>query len=209
MANFHGDSGHSRTLKFFWPENFKLILATRSPRRIQLIKQMDIPFEIVTIPFDESSIETKDVVHIARMKNMAYSHDLKKGEILLTADTLVILDDEIMGKPANETEAKIMLKKLSGRKHLVETGVCLRTSEEIRCFKERTKIFFKNLQDREIEYYVRTYKPFDKAGGYGIQEWIGLTGIEKISGDYYNVMGLPTSALWQELKEILRRTSNI
>ncbi len=186
-------------------ENFVLLLGTRSPRRRQLIEGMDIPFRTVEIAFEEEKYPEKEVVALAKAKNLSYTTPLRNHEILLTADTLVISDDEILGKPRNENEAIRMLERLSGKTHRVETGVCLRSAKEMRCFKEQTLIRFKRFSDEEIRYYVKHYRPLDKAGAYGIQEWLGLIGVEKIEGDYYNVMGLPTAKLWDALLRMIKK----
>jgi septum formation protein len=162
---------------------------------------MDIPYEIVSIDFDEKTAGIQDARLLAEMKSKAYGNTLKPGEILLTADTSVIVDGIVLGKPADEQQAAEMLQLLSGRTHRVETGVCLRNARKTTSFKESTLIQFAELSRRQIEYYISKYKPFDKAGAYGIQEWIGLTGITGIQGDFYNVMGLPAHRVWIKLKE--------
>ena len=181
------------------PENFMLLLGSRSPRRHEIIRRMDIPYKVVDIPFDESKANTREPLALAKAKNLAYTQALLPGEMLLTADTVVRVDGRILGKPRTEAQAREMLRLLSGREHTVETGVCLRTAEKTNCFSEITRITFKTLHPAEIDYYIRRYRPFDKAGAYGIQEWIGLTGIVSIQGDYYNVMGLPAAKTWKAI----------
>ena len=183
---------------------YKILLGSNSPRRKELLKKMDIPFKAVTIKADESYPEilppSEVPEYLALKKSLAYQ-DLKKNELLITADTIVSLKGMILGKPKNKTQAKKMLRMLSGRKHQVITGVCLRSSKDILTFSDISEVHFKDLTAAEIKYYVEKYKPFDKAGAYGIQEWIGLTGIEKIKGSFYNIMGLPTAKLMKYLKE--------
>ena len=137
--------------------------------------------------------------YIASEKADAYRSMMKDDDLLITADTVVIVDDEVLGKPVDAADARHMLNKLSGRKHQVITGVCLVTLQERRCFSVSTDVSFKALQDEEINYYIDHYRPFDKAGAYGIQEWIGYVGSERIEGSYYNVMGLPVQRLHDEL----------
>ncbi len=183
---------------------YKILLGSNSPRRKELLKKMDVKFKTVRLKADESYPEILPAgeipEYLALKKSLVYE-DLKKSELLITADTIVSLKGMILGKPKNKTQAKEMLKLLSGRKHLVITGVCLRTKKDILTFSDVSEVYFKKLSDKEIKYYVETYKPFDKAGGYGIQEWIGLVGIEKIKGSFYNIMGLPTEKLAEYLKE--------
>jgi len=181
-----------------------LILASQSPRRQALLKAMDLGFQVMVKPVDE--IFPKDIPvenvgeFLAEKKADAFDFaELPKGATLITCDTTVIIDNEILEKAATPEEAIAMLKKLSGKKHAVITGVCIKTSTEKKLFSETTFVHFKNLTDEQIRYYVETYKPFDKAGAYGIQEWIGLIGISRIEGCYYNVMGLPTAKLAAEL----------
>ena len=141
--------------------------------------------------------------YLSQLKSNAYPHPLSKKDILLTADTVVILGDKILGKPHSEKEAFEMISSLSGATHKVVTGVTLRTSERTISFSAESLVSFRTLEDEEVAYYVKKYSPMDKAGAYGIQEWIGYIGIEGIKGSFYNVMGLPTQRLYQALKEIL------
>ena len=138
---------------------------------------------------------------MAKLKASAFEGELAENQLLITADTIVWIDNQVLGKPKDRAVAIEMLHQLSGRKHTVYTGVCLKTTQKERVFSAATDVFFRQLSDDEIAYYVDTYKPFDKAGSYGIQEWIGYVGIERIDGSYFNVMGLPVQRLYQELKK--------
>jgi septum formation protein len=180
----------------------KLILASKSPRRQELLRLMDIDFRIVLKEVDESypdNLTPEEVaVYIAEKK--AYAFDETVGdEIVLTADTIVCIDDQILGKPENAAHAMEMLKQLSGRMHRVITGVCLLYKHQYHSFYDVSEVYFGKLTDEEIISYVSKYQPFDKAGSYGIQERIGLIGIERINGSYTNVVGLPTEKLYREL----------
>lgn len=141
-------------------------------------------------------------LYLAEKKGRAFVQQIQAKEILLSSDTMVFLDKTPLGKPQNPEDAFLMLRKLSGKKHSVISACNLRSQDRSLSFYESTEVYFKNLSDAEINYYIDTYKPFDKAGAYGIQEWIGMIGIEKIEGDFYNVMGLPTVSLFEKLKEI-------
>ena len=183
---------------------YKLILASNSPRRKELLAGLGIPFEVrVLQDIDEHYPENLPVNEVARYiakeKADAYRCIVAADELIITADTVVIVGDEILGKPADEADAVRMLKLLSGRTHQVTTGVCLLTVEKERCFDVTTDVTFKALTDEEIHYYVNRYCPFDKAGAYGIQEWIGYIGVTGLNGSYYNVMGLPVQRIYQEL----------
>ncbi len=189
-------------------KNYDIILASGSPRRQQLLAEMDIPFRVETRPvketFPQELSPEKAAAYLCRLKSMAFADkDLKKNTLLITADTIVALDKQILGKPADEKEAAAMLRQLSGRKHEVITGVCLRLQDKMKIFTASTRVWFKELSEEEIDYYIREYHPFDKAGAYGIQEWIGHTAIHKIEGSYFNVMGLPTHRLYEELTGFL------
>ena len=140
--------------------------------------------------------------YLSKVKASAFREELKADEVLITADTVVCIHDRILGKPADRKEAISMLQKLSGNRHLVVTGVSVTTRTEQLSFSSRTDVFFKHLSNEEIEFYVDTYKPFDKAGAYGIQEWIGYIGIERIEGSFYNVMGLPIQKLYETLRKL-------
>ncbi|MDR2906782.1 MAG: Maf family protein [Bacteroidales bacterium] len=184
-----------------------LILASQSPRRQALLKAMDLKFQIKVKPVDETfpphiPIE-RMAEYLAEKKADAFDFsELPKDATLITCDTTVIIDDEVLGKAETPADATAMLNQLSGRKHRVMTGVCLKSVTQKILFTETTTVHFKLLSAEQIRYYVDTYKPFDKAGAYGIQEWIGLVGIERIEGCYYNVMGLPTARLAEKLQEM-------
>ena len=186
-------------------KEYDLILASRSPRRRQLLADCGLEsslagdYEVVEeyprdLPADEVA------AFLSRLKSEAYPEPLGGKDILITADTVVIADGRILGKPAGRETALDMLRSLSGRSHSVITGVTLRNGSRSRTFDSRTKVFFKQLSDEEIDYYVDRYRPYDKAGAYGIQEWIGYVAIERIEGSFYNVMGLPVQKLLTELE---------
>ena len=177
-----------------------LILASQSPRRQSLLQAMDLDFQVMAKSTDESFPSDMPVEHVAtylaEKKADAFDFaELPKDSTLITCDTTVVIDNKLLEKAANFDEAFVMLKTLSGRKHSVITGVCIKTETEKKLFSETTFVHFKDLTDEQIRYYIETYKPFDKAGAYGIQEWIGQVGISKIEGCFYNVMGLPTAKL--------------
>lgn len=185
-------------------DHLDIIMASRSSRRHALLRQLDIKFRITPLDFDESfpgDIQVENVAqYISHNKANSFPKDrMKSNTLVITADTLVAVDSIILGKPSNEQEAKDMLRLLSGRTHQVITGVSLRTLESINSFSSITKVKFKELSEDEIEYYVEEYQPYDKAGGYGIQEWIGKIGVEWIEGSFYNVMGLPIQKLYKEM----------
>jgi len=186
---------------------WKLLLASQSPRRRDLIQGLDLPVEIVQSPeIDESfpvDMLPMDVpVYLARKKALEFHHDLKKDEVLVTADTIVLCDNHIINKPEDRRAAIDMLKTLSGNRHTVITGVCLKLINTETTFYSTTEVFFSQLSEEEIIYYVDQYKPYDKAGAYGIQEWIGYIGVEEIKGSFFNVMGLPLQRLYEELKKL-------
>lgn len=184
---------------------YKLILASASPRRHQLMKDAGFKFDIKLKEIDEiwpKDMEAEKVPeYLAHLKAKAFDGELSSGELLITADTIVCLDAKILGKPKDRDGAIEMLRKLSGQKHRVVTGVCLTTFGHSESFSAFTDVFFKELSEEEIIYYVDQYKPFDKAGAYGIQEWIGYIGIKRIEGSFYNVMGLPVQQLYEALKK--------
>ena len=183
-----------------------LILASQSPRRRQLLSDLGLPLSFVDITTDET-IDEATPIHlmaetIARRKASAYDSTLlDTDQTLITADTIVVSDNQKMGKPHDRDEALMMLRHLSGKSHTVYTGVCLKQHDRTTSFTEATQVHFRRLDDKEIAYYIDHYAPYDKAGAYGIQEWIGMIGIESIDGDYYNVMGLPLCHLYKVLKE--------
>lgn len=172
----------------------KLILASQSPRRKQLMEAAELDFEIIIADVDETNPEGmpgEDVpVFLAKKKAAAIQH-MVKDAIVIAADTVVLLDEQILGKPRDAVHAKETLNQLSGRTHLVVTGVCIQNADKQVSFSTTTAVHFRQLTAAQIEHYVDNYGPFDKAGAYAIQEWIGMVGIERIDGDYYNVMGLP------------------
>ena len=181
-----------------------LLLASKSPRRRELLKLLDIPFEIVDITDIEErypdTLDHKEVPEfLSRLKSEAYKDSLNKGDILITADTVVILHNEIIGKPKDTEDAKRMLRLLSDNTHTVVTGVTLASLIKSISFSVETEVTFSNLSEDDIDYYVEKYNPLDKAGAYGIQDWIGAVGIKGIKGSYYNVMGLPVHRLYHEL----------
>lgn len=185
--------------------NYKVLLASNSPRRKELLQGIDIDFEIKVLPdIDESYPATLPVEEVAEFiaekKASSYTNNLKEDELLITADTVVILDGAIFGKPNNKEEANAMLNALSGKAHRVISGVCLATLEKQVSFSVTSEVLFSELSSEEIEYYIDRYSPFDKAGSYGIQEWIGYIGVEHLSGSYFNIMGLPIQRLYRELK---------
>lgn len=180
----------------------KIILASNSPRRKELLNQLGLDFEVrVMKGIDESdpdNLPSKDVAEfIASKKSLAYS--IASDELLITADTIVVVGQDILGKPHDREDACRMLREISGKTHHVITGVCIRTAAKQSRFSVSTDVRFKNLSDGEIDFYVDHFKPYDKAGAYGIQEWIGLVGVESISGSFYNVMGLPVQRIYEEL----------
>jgi septum formation protein len=172
----------------------KIILASQSPRRKQLMEMAELEFEVLIADVDETNppgMPGEEVPEfLAKKKADAVAH-LAAGAIVIAADTVVLLDHHILGKPKDDSHAVAILQQLSGRVHKVVTGVCIRQDSQEKSFSVTTEVYFRKLTDEQITHYVRHYKPFDKAGAYAIQEWIGVTGIEKINGDYYNVMGLP------------------
>ena len=185
--------------------NYKVLLASNSPRRKELLQGIDIDFEIKVLPdIDESYPATLPVEEVAEFiaekKASSYTNNLKEDELLITADSVVILDGAIFGKPNNKEEANAMLTALSGKAHRVISGVCLATLEKQVSFSVTSEVLFSELTREEIEYYIDRYSPFDKAGSYGIQEWIGYIGVEHLSGSYFNIMGLPIQRLYRELK---------
>ena len=189
-------------------KKYKVVLASNSPRRQELLGGLGIDYEVKTMPdIDESYPEGLSAevipVHIARNKANAYRSVMKSNELIITADTIVWLNGVVMGKPKDELDACNMLRKLSGKTHQVVTGVCLTTTDKQTSFSTVTDVTFAELTEEEIQYYVSNYRPMDKAGAYGIQEWIGYIGVRAISGSYSNVVGLPIQRLYTELKKYL------
>ena len=184
---------------------YKIILASNSPRRKELLAGIDVPFEVRVLQgIDESypaTLPTKDIAeYISKKKAAAYRETMAADELVIPADTVVILGDEVMGKPKTDADACRMLRELSNRTHQVVTGVTLTTLDRQTSFSVVTDVTFKQLSDDEIDYYVSHYRPMDKAGAYGIQEWIGHIGVTGMSGSYFNVMGLPVQRIYEALK---------
>ena len=196
-------------------KKYSVVLASNSPRRKELLSGLGVNFSVKTLPdVDESFPDTlkgeEIPLFIARKKADAYkvlfssvtSNEVEEPLLVITADTIVWIEDEVLGKPANATEARVMLSKLSGKKHQVITGVCLTTALWQKSFAAVSEVQFSSLTEEEVDYYIQNYCPYDKAGAYGVQEWIGFIGVESIQGSYFNVMGLPIQRLYRELKTI-------
>ena len=186
-------------------KNYKIVLASNSPRRKELLQRLGVPFKVRTLfGIDEHYPETlrgEDIVrYISRVKAQAYRSSMAPDELLITADTIVCLGGQVMGKPKDAEAARDMLRQLSGQTHQVITGVTIVTQKRAEDFAVTTQVTFAELSDEEIAYYVDNYIPFDKAGAYGIQEWIGMVAVEGIKGSYFNVVGLPIQRLYQRLK---------
>lgn len=186
---------------------YKVILASNSPRRKELLSGLGVDYEVRTLPDIEETypgdLKAGNIpLYIAREKAEAYRGIINPDELIITADTIVWLDGEVLGKPIDREDALRMLRSLSGRTHQVFTGVCLTTTGWQRSFIAATEVRFAELSEEEITYYVDRYLPMDKAGSYGVQEWIGYIAVENISGSYFNIMGLPIQRLYQELKKI-------
>jgi len=185
-------------------EKYHIILASNSPRRRELLGGLGIKYEVKVLPDIEENYPADLPVaqiaeYIAKEKADAYRQLMEQNDLIITADTIVVAGDEVMGKPVDADDARRMLHKLSGRAHQVITGVCLTTTDKQRAFSVTTDVTFKQLTDEEIDYYIQTYRPFDKAGAYGIQEWIGYVGVTGLNGSYFNVMGLPVQRIYNEL----------
>lgn len=188
-------------------DRFHLILASKSPRRRQLIRDAGFEFTLAdSFEVEEIYPETLAAEEVAEflsnLKADAYPVALKGNDVLITSDTVVVADGEVMGKPADYDDAFRMLRKLSGRMHKVITAVCIRTASQKLSFSDECDVFFDELSDEEIDFYLRYYKPYDKAGAYGIQEWIGYIGISRIEGSFFTVMGFPIHRVYQELKRL-------
>lgn len=186
-------------------KKYNIVLASNSPRRKELLQRLGIPFKVRTLfGIDESYPETlrgEDIVrYISRNKAKAYRGSMAPNELLITADTIVCHSGTVLGKPKNEEEAKAMLRMLSGQVHQVITGVTIVAGETMDNFAVTSHVKFADLSEEEIDFYVNNYLPYDKAGAYGIQEWIGLVAVEEIRGSYFNVVGLPVQRLYQRLK---------
>jgi septum formation protein len=184
-------------------KDIHILLASKSPRRQEMLKDLGLDFEIRTKEVEEiypEGMKAEEIpVYLSELKAAAFLADIKNNELVITADTIVCVDDSILGKPVDRDDAVNMLQRLSGRSHRVISGVCLTSSSKKVSFSTTTKVHFKNLSEEEINYYIDNYQPFDKAGAYGIQEWIGFIGIDGIEGSYFNVVGLPIQRLYQEL----------
>lgn len=185
---------------------FELILGSASPRRKQLLEGLGLEFTVQAIDANESewpvNLKAEEVpLFLAELKSKAYPGELKENQVLITSDTIVWCENQVLNKPLDFEDGKRMLAQLSGKMHEVFTAVCLRSSKKQKLFYERTAVYFKVLSEAEIEYYLNHYKPYDKAGAYGAQDWIGYVGIEKIEGSFYNVMGLPVLKLYESLRE--------
>lgn len=182
---------------------FQLILGSASPRRQELLKSLGFDFLNKPVKVDETwpnDLQAQEIpLYLAELKADAYDEDLKENDLLITADTIVWCEGKVFNKPANFAEGKRMLEALSGRMHEVFTAVCLKSANKQTTFFDVSKVYFKKLKPQEIEYYLTNYSPYDKAGGYGVQDWIGYIGIDKIEGSFYNVMGLPVKDLYEEL----------
>lgn len=189
-------------------KNIKVILGSQSPRRKELLASLDIDFEVIIKSVDETIpddiISTEAAEYVALKKLQAFNRLEFNNSLVITADTVVVDDDKnVLGKPSSAEEAIRVLKSLSGKSHLVFTGIALRYGEQIQSFTEVTRVYFSTLNSDEIQYYVDKYKPYDKAGAYGIQEWIGRVAVSRIEGSYENVMGLPTVKLYKTIKEMI------
>ena len=185
---------------------YDVVLASKSPRRKELLGMLDVPFEIrvkdgidESYPADMPAVEVAE--YLSRLKGKAYAEDIRENEMVITADTIVILDGKIYGKPKNEDDAIDMLMHLQGRTHIVASGVCVATKEKIVSFTTTTEVTFTPLSRDEAAWYVEKHRPLDKAGAYGIQEWIGCAAVARIDGSFYNVMGLPVHQLYNVLKD--------
>ena len=188
-------------------KKYHIILASNSPRRRELLSGLGIDYEVKILPgIDESYPENltgeEIPMYIAREKADAYRPSIKPDELIIPADTIVCLEGQVLGKPKDESDACRMLRLLSGRTHQVITGVCITTAEMQRTFAATTDVTFDTLSEEEITHYVNNYRPMDKAGAYGVQEWIGFIGVTRLEGSYFNVMGLPIQRLYKELKRI-------
>ena len=186
-------------------KKYNIVLASKSPRRQELLKGIGVEFSVLTKDVDESYSKNISVFDVAPFLSLKKAKAFEESELpenylVITADTIVVVNDKILGKPVDAEDATNMLRLISGKKHSVITGVTIRTAKRIKTFSVTSKVSFDVLDEDEIEYYVSEFKPFDKAGSYGIQEWIGYIGVNNVEGSYFNVMGLPTHKLYQMLK---------
>ena len=186
--------------------NIRVILGSKSPRRIELLKLMGLNIKVRQLDVDETYPQSLSPIQIALFlsKKKAKSYKIYDNEVLICADTIVYIKNLILEKPKTKNEALRMLKKISNKRHFVVTGVTIKTTTKEISFYERSVVYFKKLSKQEMEFYVNNYNPLDKAGGYGIQDWIGLIGISKISGSFYNVMGLPTFQVYEQLNKLIK-----
>lgn len=188
-------------------DKYTIILGSNSSRRKKILEKMNIKVEVRASNIDESITSDINIIEIpvflAQKKSNSLSQDLKEKEILITADTVVIYKDKIITKPKNSLDAKKILEKLSNNTHQVITGVCIRSQNKEHTFSNITEVTLNKLNDNDIDYYIKQFNPYDKAGSYGIQEWIGLIGVKKIKGSYTNVVGLPSSQVYQELNKFI------
>lgn len=189
-------------------KGYRLILGSASERRKQFFKDLRLEFQVLVKEIDETfpeELKSFNITnYIVQKKAKAFEGSLQENEIVVTSDTLVLIEDEVLGKPKTEQEAKNMLKKLSGNMHCVITSVCIKSNYKESLFYDITKVYFRALSEEEIDFYVENYQPYDKAGSYAIQEWIGHIGIVKIEGSYNNVVGFPTEKFYQELKNFIK-----
>lgn len=187
---------------------YRIILASRSPRRKQLLSELGLKFSIAEIDFDETfpeNLKSKEAaIWLAMRKADFFRKDLSDGDIVITADTIVWCNGKILGKPSDYEDARRIIREISGNTHEVITGVNLLSLKKEVSFSETTKVTFEKLSEKEIEYYINEYKPFDKAGAYGIQEWIGIAACSRIEGSYFNVVGLPVQRVYKELMEFIK-----
>ncbi len=186
--------------------NYEIILASGSPRRQKFFKELEIPVQVDVRPVEEvypQELKEEEITEYLSKLKAEIFNDLKTNQVLITSDTIVYSENEALGKPADREEAIRMISSLSGKDHEVITSVCFTTSKRQKVLSHKTRVYFSELSIDEIEYYVDNYKPYDKAGAYAIQEWIGLIGIEKIEGSYFNVVGLPTHLVYKTLKTML------
>lgn len=188
-------------------DRFNIILASKSPRRRQLLRDAGFEFTLAdSFEVEEiypESLPAEEVAEfLSNLKGDAYPNALKEKDVLITSDTVVVVEGEVMGKPADYDDAFRMIRKLSGKMHKVITAVCIRTASSKHSFSDECDVFFDELTDEEIDFYIRHYKPYDKAGAYGIQEWIGYIGISRIEGSFFTVMGFPIHRVYQELKKL-------
>lgn len=188
-------------------QHYKIVLASNSPRRRELLSGLNLEYTVRVLPdIDESYPDTlkgeEIPMYISREKAEAYRNSMAEDELIITADTVVCINEKVLGKPQTLEEAKEMLRELSGKTHQVITGVCLMNRHLQRTFSATTQVTFDVLTEDEIEFYVEKFRPLDKAGAYGVQEWIGFVGVSRLEGSYFNVMGLPVQRLYQELKKL-------